>query len=81
MCSIVSMFTVCCMYVTGLWQILFVYACSTTCSMVTTARPTPCDALRASVCLRALRMDVRAQVCLVFVSVHRSIMCRYDMYA
>ena len=62
MCSIVSMFTVCCMYVSSLWEILFVYACSTTYTKAASARPTPCDALRASVYLRALPMDVRTSM-------------------
>ena len=45
-----------------------------------TATPTPCDALWASVCLSALPMGVHAQVCLVFVSVHRSVMFICDIY-
>ena len=57
------------------------WMCGTTYSKAVTARPTPCDALRASVYLLSLQLDVRAQVCLVFVGVHRSIMCMYDMYA
>ena len=69
------------MYVSGLWELLFVKACSTTCSKAAGAGPTPFDALRVSVYLRALPMDVRAQVCLVFFGVHRSIMCIYDIYA
>ena len=73
--------TVCCLYVSGLLELLFVRKCGTTCSKAASARPTPCDALQASVYLRALPLDVRAQVCLVFVGVHRSIMCIYDMYA
>ena len=54
--------------------------CITTCSKAATAKTTLCDALRASVCLRTLPLDVRAQVCLVYVGVHRSIMYIYDMY-
>ena len=79
-CSIVNMFTDCCMYVSGLWELLYVWTCGTTCFRAATARPTPWDALRASVYLRALPLDVRAQVCRVFVGVHRFIMYVYDMY-
>ena len=78
-CSILRMSTVCCMYVSGLWELFFVWTYGTTCSKAATARPEPCDALTASVYLRALPLDVRAQACLVFVGVHRSIMCIYDM--
>ena len=39
MCSIVNMFAVCCMYVSGLWELLFKYGCGTTCSKAATARP------------------------------------------
>ena len=62
------------------WELLFVWACITTCSKAATARATLCDGLWASVYLRALPLDMRAQVCLVFVGVHRSIMYIYDMY-
>ena len=67
-CSIVNMFTFYCMYVSDFSELLFVWACITTCSKATTARPTLCDGLRASVYLLALPFDVRAQVCLVFVA-------------
>ena len=56
------------------------WVCITTCSKAATARPTLCDTLQASVYLRALPLDVRAQVCLVFVGVHPSIVYIYDMY-
>ena len=75
---VVHLLTVCCMYVSGLWNLLFVWACTTTCSTAATARPTLCDALRARVHLRALPLDVRAQVCHVFVSVLGSILYLYD---
>ena len=58
----------------------FVGACGDMCSKAATARPTPCDALRVSLCLRALPMGERAQVCLVFVSVHRSVVHICDIY-
>ena len=67
-----NMFTVCCMYLSGLWRLLFVWACITTCSKAATARPTLSHALQTSLYLRALPLDVRAQVCLVFVGVHHS---------
>ena len=75
-----SMFMFCCMYVSGFGEPLFVWACITICSKAATAKPTLCDALRASVYLRTLQLDVDAQVCLAFVSVHRSIMYICDMY-
>ena len=74
MCSIVKMFTVLCMYVSGLWELWFVGICPIMCSQAATARPTIRDALRASVYLLALPLDVRTHVRLVFVSVHRSSM-------
>ena len=76
-CSIVDMLTVCCVYVSSLWKLLhvpYVWRATITCPKAATARPTLCDALWASVCPRALPVGVRAQVCLVFVGVHRSIM-------
>ena len=82
-CSIVDMLTVCCVYVSSLWKLLhvpYVWSATITCPKAATARPTLCDALRGSVCPRALPVGVRAYVCLVFVSVHRSIMCIYDIY-
>ena len=82
-CSVVDMLTVCCVCVNRLWKLLrvwYVWGAPITCPEAVTARPTLCDALRASVCPRALPMGVRAQVFLVFVSVHRSIMCICDMY-
>ena len=79
-CAIVNMFIVCCMYVSGSWELLFVWMCGTTCSKAATAKPILCDALWASVYLRAPALDVRTQVCLVIVGVHSSIMYVYDMY-
>ena len=72
MSSIVNMFTVCCMYVSGLWELLFLLACLIMCSKATTARHTLCHGLLASLYLRALPLDVLAQGCLVLVGVHRS---------
>ena len=80
MCSIVNMFTICCMYVSRLWEVFFVWTCTTTCSKAATARPTLCDALLVSLYLWAPPLNVRAQVCLVFVGVHRSIIYICDMY-
>ena len=51
-----------------------------TCPKAATAKSTPCDALWAGVCPRALPLGLRAQVCVVFVGVHRSVICIYDMY-
>ena len=65
------------MYVSGLWEVLFVLVCISTCSGAARARPTLCDPLQACVYLRALPLDVRTQSCLVFVSVHRYIICIY----
>ena len=79
-CSIVNISTVCCMYVSGLLGLLFVCVCIITCLRAATWRPTLCDALRASVYLQALPLDVGGQVCLVFIGVHRSVMHIYDMY-
>ena len=82
-CSIVDMLTVCCVYVSSLWKLLhvpYVWSAPITCPQAATARPTLCDALRASVCPRALPMGMRAQVCLVFVTLHRSIMCIYVVW-
>ena len=79
-CSIVKMFTVCCMYVSGLWEVLFVWTCGTICSKAATARPTLRDAPQVSVYIQALPLDVRAQVCPVFAGVHRSMMYVYDTY-
>ena len=45
-----------------------------TCSKAATAGTTLRDALRASMYHRTLPLDVRTQVCLAFVSLHRSIM-------
>ena len=74
------MFIVYCMYMSAFSEPWFVWACITICSEAATARPTLYDALRASVYLRALPLDVDAQVCLVVVSVHRSLMYIYDIY-
>ena len=83
MCAIADMLTVCCVYVSSLWKLLhvpYVWGAPITCPKAATTGPTLCDALRASLCPQDLPMGVRAQVCLVFVSVHGSIMCICDVY-
>ena len=46
-----------------------------TCPEASTAEPAPCDALCAAVGLQPQPTGVRAQVYLLFVGVHRAILC------
>ena len=66
-CSFLAVFTVCCVYLIVFWELLFVWTCVAMSPYVRKGRH-----LEASVYLRALPLVLCAQVCLVFVSVHRS---------